>query len=346
MNILYISDSRNSFKPYQDPSVRYRCFNPAQALSTANITADVTTIDMVSINAIDRYDLMIFHRPGMGKKLEKIVNSAKQRGCVVIADFDDLIFNPDYAEQSPAFLNQQHLLDSVKASFKRKYDALFLFDHFTVSTFPLSMEIKKIRPMADINVIHNYLSGDWLQYNNLITSRKFEVKKRITYLPGSNSHHHDFTIVEDILSDFLSKNPDVVLRIVGPLNFTKENYNTDQLELAFYLRYTFLPRLIYDSWVTIAPLANTVFNNCKSGLKYFESAAFGVPVIAAPIDDMQRFNSEALHLADTPSQWLEALNLIFDKPYRDKCAVSGVKHVKENCIMSYQIYKEALSRYL
>ena len=341
MNILYISNSRDLEKSYQDASIRYRCFNPAQALSTANTTVDVTTIDMVSVDLVDRYDRLVFHRPIMGKKLKKLVNRANQIGRIIIADYDDLIFNPEYAKDAPGFLNQQYSLNAIQSLFKKSYDALFLFDNFSVSTTPLAAEIKKIRPFSHITVIHNYLSDAWLQYNQPC-SREPEVK-RITYLPGTNSHHHDFALVQDLLSEFLSENTDAVLRIVGPLQFNTEKFITHQLELVSYVSYPLLPELIRDSWVTIAPLANTIFNNCKSGLKYFESAAFGVPVIASPIDDLRRLKSKALHLADTPEQWLNALNLLSDKPYYEQCAVSGIKHVRENCLMSHQKCRESFS---
>jgi len=345
MNILYIANSRNLIKPYQDSSVRYRCFNPAEAFAAANINADVTTINMVTLNLVERYDLIIFHRPSMSRKLEKLVSKAKQRNCAVMADFDDLIFNPDYAEQSPTFLNEQNSLDRITASLKKRNDALFLFDYFSVSTFPLSKEIKKIKPLSEVTVIHNYLSDEWLQLNDQSRSRESEIK-RITYLCGSNSHDDDFSLVQDLLIEFLSDNSDVVLRIVGPLKFTKKYFKNCQLELQQYVSYPFLPRIIEESWVTIAPLANTIFNNCKSGLKYFESACFGIPVIATPIDDMQRLNSEALHLADTPDQWLQSLNTLSDKKYYEQCAASGANHVKETCVISHQKYVEALSNFI
>ncbi len=339
MNILYISHSLNSDMHYQDASVRYRCFNPAEVLSNHNITADVTTIDRVSLKIIERYDVLIFHRPAIGKKLEKLVNKAKQLRRVMIADYDDLIFNPNYAEQSPGFLNNQYLLNSIKASFKKRFDALSLFDRFSVSTNPLAAEIKKIRPSSDIAVIHNYLSDTWFHDNNLSDNKSHE-GRRITYLPGSSSHHHDFKVVEDLLSRYLSDKPDVTLRIVGPLSFDMEKFNKNQLELMPLVPYPLLPGLINDSWVTIAPFAKNIFNNCKSGLKYFESAAFGIPVISSPIDDMRRFKSDSLHLADTCDEWLNAFDLLSDKTYYDRCTASGKNHVIETCLASNQAGKD------
>jgi len=345
MNILYICYHRTSDKAYQDLSVRYRCFNPAQGLSSGGITADVATFDMVNFSLLDRYDLIVFHRPAISNKLEKLVNRAEQRNCTVIADFDDFIFNPDYADQSPSFLNSQHPLAKIKDFFKRKYDALFLFDHFSVSTTPLVAEIKKIRPAAEVTVLHNYLSDVWLRHAQRLCLKRPGVK-RITYLPGTNSHDHDFEVVQNVLKRFLKKNTDAILRVVGPLKFIKKKYIPRQLEHAPYVPYPLLPGLICDSWVTIAPLADNIFNNCKSGLKYFESAAFGVPVVASPIADMQRLESEALHLADTPNQWLKAFKLLSDKKYYERCSLSGIAHVKENCVLSHEIYKKAFAKYL
>lgn len=345
MNILYLCHHRKSDKPFQDSSIRYRCYNPAKALSSGNIVADVTTMDQVTFKVADRYDMIVFHRPAMGMKLEKLVNRARRRGCTVIADFDDLIFNPDYAEQSPCFLNRQHPLTKIRAGFQRKYDALFLFDHFSVSTEPLVTEIAKIRPFAEITVLHNYLSEAWLHHARRLRTGQAEIK-RITYLPGTNSHDHDFALIQGQLHEFLAKNPDAVLRIVGPLNFDRRKVPPQQLERVSYVPYPCLPRLIRDSWVTIAPLANTIFNNCKSGLKYFESAAFGVPVIASPIDDMRRLKSKALHLAAAPQQWLKALQQLSDRTYYEQCSVSGINHVQEHCVMSGQLYIKAFAKYV
>ena len=40
------------------------------------------------------------------------------------------------------------------------------------------------------------------------------------------------------------------------------------------------------SWLNIAPLSSSPFNQCKSGLKYFESALLGLPVCATHIPDI------------------------------------------------------------
>lgn len=326
MNILYISQSRKSDKPYLDPSVRYRCFNPAESLSSLGFIVDVTTIDMATKALLERYDLIAFHRPAISKKLEQLISTANKLKKITFADYDDLIFNPDYAELSPGFLNNQYSLQSVTASFQRNYEALALFDHFSVSTDPLLDEIKKIKPTASTCALYNYLSREWLQHNASPMPKQSE-RRRITYLPGTNSHHHDFAAIESALSSYLYQNRNIILRIVGPLKFSQKLFNSSQLDLLSYIPYPQLPKVIKDSWITIAPLAYTLFNNCKSGLKYLESAAFGVPVVASPIHDMQRLDSKALLLPKTTPEWIDSFEKLSDEKYYKECSEVAISHI-------------------
>ena len=50
--------------------------------------------------------------------------------------------------------------------------------------------------------------------------------------------------------------------------------------------YNKLPAIYNLSWLNIAPLSANSFNQCKSGLKYFESALLGLPVCATNIPDI------------------------------------------------------------
>lgn len=326
MNILFISQSRKSDHPFQDPSVRYRCYNPAESLIAAGYIVDVTTIDMASADHFVRYDLIIFHRPSISRKLEKLVNAASKLNKKIVADYDDLIFNPLYAELSPPVLNHQSSLSSITTSFQKNYEAINLFSTISVSTTPLKKEVKRILPWAEVSVLHNFLSSSWLQHNSAPIRRSHD-RYMITYLPGTNSHHHDFAVIEPALQEYLEKHPETILRVVGQLQFSRNLFARKQLDLVDYLPYPLLPKVIQDSWITIAPLADTLFNHCKSGLKYLESAAFGVPIVASPIQDMQRLKSEALLLAQNQNDWMESLNLLKDSVFYKNCQEAGSKHV-------------------
>ena len=338
MNTLYITNCCDILSSYKDASVRYRCYNPAEALSNLHHLVDVIPINHLSIEIINRYDVFVFHRPSFTKKLSKIVNKAIRLNRVLIADYDDLIFNPDYAAFSPGFVNKQYSLPAMEKEYRKYYDALNLFDCFSVSTRPLADEIKKIKPLTRTGVIHNFISDAWLDCFRP-ERKKSNGTCRITYLPGSKSHDKDFALVEDVLSAYMEHNQRAILRIIGPLSLNENKFNKDQLEVMGRVPYFQLPHLISESRFTIAPLEPTVFNHCKSGLKFFESAAWGIPVIASSMDDMHRFKTKALLLADSADEWEKAIHLLAEEEYYEKCTGEGAEYVQKHCRISRHIEK-------
>jgi hypothetical protein len=89
--------------------------------------------------------------------------------------------------------------------------------------------------------------------------------------------------------------------------------------------------LISRCHVTLAPLEDTTFNRCKSGLKFIESALFSVPVIATPIPDMQRFKSSGILLAETADEFTDAFNLLEDEAFYETNAVAIRKYALKHC---------------
>ena len=137
-------------------------------------------------------------------------------------------------------------------------------------------------------------------------------KKIIRYLPGTSHHKHDFEYVENFLSKLLENNPNYHLNIIGDLEFHDNNFPASQISKTAFQPYDLLPSLIDDSWLIIAPLTNNIFNHCKSGLKFWESAAFGIPVISSPLADMQRFNNKGLCISDKSDCWREFIRQMED----------------------------------
>lgn len=83
------------------------------------------------------------------------------------------------------------------------------------------------------------------------------------------------------------------------------------------------PKALADNiGVGIAPLADTIFNAAKSGLKPLEYAALGIACVMSPRADYVRLHEAGIGLlADKPKEWVRQLrSLVTDKTLREDLA--------------------------
>ena len=123
--------------------------------------------------------------------------------------------------------------------------------------------------------------------------KSFKEKKRVVntsllgYFGGTASHSKDFQLVHQWIQDFLtsdSKNQFIYCKVAFNQLFSASLSN--QVKSFAPVTYNKLPAIYNLSWLNIAPLSASPFNQCKSGLKYFESALFGLPVCATHLPDI------------------------------------------------------------
>lgn len=323
MNILFVSNTKRTGRPYLDPATRYRCYNPAADLRSLGHVADVCSLHNFRMEYVDRYDSFIFHKPPFTRDLEAALALIEKRGKQYRADYDDLIFDPKNALESSLFLTGRASEKIVLDIFERNLQALRLFSQVTVSTLPLGQEVAISSPDSLINVIHNGLSTRWIESARMRYGKR-PVHGTISYFSGTRSHDHDFEMVNDLLAQYLASNRNARLRIVGPVDFDSARFPKRQLQRIEAVEYEKLPAFIMDSWINIAPLQDNLFNRCKSGLKFFEAAAFGIPTITSPIPDMQRFHTPGITLAQTSGEWLSGLEtLMQEEPHEQAASVSS-----------------------
>jgi len=330
MKFLFISNTRRDQRPYLDPATRYRCYNPASDLERMGHVADVVPLAHFNIDQIGRYDALIFHKPSMISVVEGAVALAEKRGIPVIADYDDLIFDDRNALDSSLYLTRRASKKIVLDIFRRNHKALKYFRYVTTSTTALAEQAQISHPKCTVQVVHNGLNKAWVDAAKL-RNTVHPIPGSISYFCGTKSHDHDFRIVEDILAEFLKANHLARLHIIGPLEFNKEKFPKNRLDLTAAVPYEDLPRLIMKSWINIAPLEDNVFNRCKSGLKFFEAAAFGIPSIASPIPDMQRFVGSNIELPETPIEWSASIHKLFDNHNRNNAAKQDQNYAMRNC---------------
>ena len=337
--VLFVTKTGRINAPYLDPSVRYRCFNPAEVFSARGIKSDVLTQDKLEISFLDNYDAFVFHRPDASEaKVAMFVELARVRGKTVVADYDDLIFAPEYALQSSIFLNGNATEDQVEAIFKRNFKGFSLFDAFTVSTEPLAEQVRKLKPQARVLVVPNGLSRRLLDIYpapSLTAERRLQMTKKVfSYLSGTASHVPDIAYVAEAMAEFLSAHREARFAIGGPIKLPDVLLYAPGIVRQPYREFVEFFSSAASFYANIAPLApGSVFNNCKSGLKFFESGIWGVPTIASPIADFKRFaDSPGLILAESPEEWRAAFERLMDADEYRRAAAGLRDYCRAHCM--------------
>ena len=330
MNILYLSNTRFAKTPYRDGSTRYRCYNYAEELSRLGHVADVAVIGEIDPEIIPRYDAVVVLRPVLNKHLEAVIDSARDAGAMLIADFDDLVFNPELASESPAVLNRQAGLDHVSSVFTRHCKALQCFDKVTVATQELLWQVQTVVPDASVLHLPNGLSSYWLEYNKHVI--KPQSCSDISYMPGTRSHDQDFALVQSVISEKVNSSDNLRCRIIGALDIDETLFEEQKLERGSWIDYFSLPQVIANSFVTIAPLADTAFNRCKSHIKFLESAAFGTPVITSNIPDISQHHVDGLSIVTSDDEWKQEIERYTDPEYYLHCQTRLSEYVRTHCM--------------
>ncbi len=258
---------------------------------------------------------MVVHRPRASFSLWRLVRLSRKLGAKLVADVDDLVFDEGFARYSPAVRNGIASLGQQKRRWREHREAIKWFDHITVSTETLREHAHRCFPGKPVTVLHNAVHWHWRRAPHRPVAQETQ-SKTIVYLPGTRSHDQDFSLVAEPLSRFLSAHPEVRLRVTGPLNF-RLDVPEDQLQHDAKVPFTRYDQQFHDAWVNLAPLEDTPFNACKSGLKVLESGYWGVPTICSSNPDYARFEGAGALLARTGDDWLSWLELLLiDREYQ------------------------------
>ena len=328
---LYVSHSkRGADHYYLDASARYRCVFPCEEYNPAQ---DKHCIHFDQIDKIDlfQYKTIIFHRPNFSLKLKRILKSLAEQNIKAVADFDDLLFLPEHALKNPTYLSGKMTASYAKKSTKSYLCALKLFSFAQTSTEPLTQHLKVTHPTCMVETHYNKVPNRWVKLTPLEPAEKRFKNKIIRYFPGTSHHTTNLNPAIETLKLILKTNKEIQLEIIGDIHIPENAFPKTQFNQLPYVLYEELPKLIANSWITLSPLEGNEFNQCKSALKFWESACFGVPVISNKIPDMQRLECSALLLSDNHEDWLTYINQLKNLDNYIKVSESAHKKSKD-CI--------------
>lgn len=312
-SICFISETGRTERPIQDPSVRYRCFHPAEVLSSqGNFCSVYSAAHFYSDPNFD-YDVYIFHRPNMARNnFLSTTRLLRKMGKTLIADHDDLFFgDAAIARNSSMAKNSTQGLEHVTAAFSGNLAGLREFDKVSVSTAPLAKWVTAFHPDADVIVAPNVIPPSLTTVHNAVgTHLTPRPQNTIGYFPGARSHTEDFRIVDDVLHRILTENSDFTLLVVGPVEVPHSLALLPNVITAPKVNYLRLPGMMTRCRTVIAPLEINDFNACKSRVKFLEAALSGARLLASPIPDMLAIGEKHLGLMHSTNDWYEALSAL------------------------------------
>jgi glycosyltransferase involved in cell wall biosynthesis len=215
-------------------------------------------------------------------------------------------------------------------------------DAVTVSTVTLGESIRKMTPRPSF-VVENAIDLDRWRDAQLARDARLSVGPSDTVTIGwmaSGSHLIDIPLVDKALCDILQEHSNVRLSIIGTLSlahFAKYGLARygDRMTFTNWVEINDLPNRMAAFDIALAPLVDCPFNRCKSGLKWMQNNALGIPGVYS---DLPLYRDLCTNGVDgfpaTPGNWKEPLEaLVKDADLRKRISSLGLQNVQKHNIL-------------
>ena len=288
--------------------------------------------DQIFVERAFEGDVIVLQRdfPSHLTEYEKILSIAHKEGKPVILDLDDLLLElPQNHPERKSHYYAQALLPILRAIMEA--------DLVTVATPRLRDYVLPIN--KNVVVLPNYLNDDLWELRKPSVSAE-EEPLIIGYM-GGLSHQPDLDMVTPALLHINSQYP-------GKLQFNFWGIRPPaELAAVSQVRWYHPDTRRYPDFaayfqtqaadIFIGPLYDSLFNFCKSPIKYFEYSALGAPGIfsrVGPYSDVITDGYDGM-LASSFEEWIECLTrLIEDPSLRLEVATNAQKSIKSNWLLS------------
>jgi len=304
---------------------RYRVFNVIEVLNALSQDVSAAWFCAAEIESFDRVleaaDVLVICRTRYSHHLNEIITRAKSKGCVVIFDVDDFVFDPNYVQLVVRTLDQDfehpNVWDFWFAYIGRVGATLRLCDRVIVTNEYLAARAREMGA-RDVRIIPNFLNSAQLEISRRILQAKRasgyarDDRIHLGYFSGTPSHNRDFEIIVQVLNRLLTEDDRLRLRVVGFLDLKGGlGQHHDRIERHPLCDFLNLQRLIGSTEINLVPLQDNTFTQCKSELKYFEAGIVGTVTIASPIHTLRSAIRDGVngHLANE-QEWEAKLRIL------------------------------------
>lgn len=245
------------------------------------------------------------------------------QGRKLIYEIDDDLWNIDAS--SPA-AHAFFARPEIRANLQRNIEVAAAV---TVTTEPLADIVRQLNP--NVHIVPNAVP-DWLIDHQ--PQQRDDGTLTIGW-GGSATHNMDFDQVGDQLRQFLKRNQDTELHVIG------NDYASWMRVPRAQARFTpwvpgvdeFLRTIDYH--VGIAPLRPHVFNQSKSALKAIEAGALSIPIVASAVRPYEDYVQDGLtgYLVRRDHEWGASLRaLAADPDMRHEMGMSGRTQARQHTI--------------
>jgi glycosyltransferase involved in cell wall biosynthesis len=220
-------------------------------------------------------------------------------------------------------------------------------DGVIVSAKQLKERLSRLN--SNIFVIENALHEDLIRHD--IDGKVGKISNQIVigYM-GTPTHDQDFLMILPAIKRIMEKYKNTVrLEIIGALfddRIIKSIRNTEKINVIGNYEYpkfwSWMKKNIH--WdIAIAPLENSIFNNCKSDIKFLYYSALGIAGIFSNVEAYKHkiINGETGLLVDNNTDdWFKAMGkLINDDNYRINIANKSKRYLINNRTLQKCAYK-------
>jgi glycosyltransferase involved in cell wall biosynthesis len=303
LDIAFVSQHPRPWRYQRDASFIYRCENLGLALR--RLGHRVTFAHLHSLLLPRRFDVVVFMRPIASNVYAHVVKRLRRARAVLLGDFDDLLFDPQFAPFRPAVVNDPGAEARVRGQFERHAEAVRALDGIVVSTEELAHRFRPAHPPIRCTVIPNAPHHAWLSLPRAAPGGP----RAITYFSGTRTHDRDFALATGALERLLARRDDLVLRVVGPVTLPPGFPPVERHDRVPFARYA---QLVRESYVNLAPLEDTPFNRCKSAVKVLEAGVLGIPTVASPLGEYLRVSTRGVLFAESAARWGEQIEFACD----------------------------------
>lgn len=298
--------------------LRYRARLPAEAIGLYGIESDVRHFfdpDLPSL--AERAQAMVLYRVPATTTILELAARVRARGVPVLFDADDLIFDPDVDDEIPAL----KILSAAQAEewrhgILRYRTTMEACDGYIASTDTLAAHAALVTALP----VERFDNGVGILMNRLAIAARRRPRTpgppRVGYFSGTETHDHDWAMIEPAIIDLLDERPSLELWLGGLLPETPALARfRGRVHRWPMLPWRELPGVLRDLDVNLAPLElGSRFNEAKSAIKWMEAALVETPTVASPTQPFRTAIRDGVTgiLAESHDDWRRGIAELLD----------------------------------